>query len=117
MGLFVFERFISASGQELDWKIECDALTDDDWEAIAAKVGPKFSFDRVEGVPRGGLRFAEALEPYAIGFGLLIVDDVLTTGGSMTIQRNGRAADGLVLFSRGPLLGWIKPIFEVASWL
>lgn len=35
MDLFQKVDFISHSGKPLDWKLECDALTDKDWECIA----------------------------------------------------------------------------------
>ncbi len=36
MSLLRLGTFAAHSGQSLTWKIECDALTDDDWTAIAA---------------------------------------------------------------------------------
>ncbi len=74
----------SHSGLALRWKIDADVLTPTDWTAIASLVGPKLRFKAIHGIPRGGLAFAEALRPFAgAEGGLLIVDDVLTTGGSI----------------------------------
>ena len=119
MSLFNAQPFTSAAGLELLWKLECDELSPADWRNIAAIVAPHFHFSSVEGVPRGGLLFAEALEPYKTeGGGLLIVDDVLTTGRSMEVQRRGRVpASGLVLFARGPLPSWILSVLVVPEWL
>lgn len=122
--LFVDEPFRSHSGLDLAWKIDCDALTDADLATLAAQVHRKFShFHRVVGVPRGGLRFATALEPYADPkvYGVtLIVDDVLTTGASMEKMRDSLATDyviGVVIFARTPCPRWIRPIFTLAPWV
>lgn len=116
--LFVPGIFTSAAGLKLAWKIECDSLTHEDWETIASVTGPHLNFCRVEGVPTGGLLFAEALKPYTTGDeGLLIVDDVLTTGKSMEAQRDGRVAQGLVLFCRGIRPSWVFPVWSLSIWL
>lgn len=65
--LFRLGDFALASGSRSSWKIECDALTADDWRALAAmavEVLPPFA--RVVGVPRGGWPFMFALQPYAM---------------------------------------------------
>lgn len=110
MSLFQLGKFRSHSGVELDWKIECDALTDDDWAALAAIVARRLTFRRVVGIPRGGLKFAAALERHVSvdGMFVVIVDDVLTTGQSLEkMYERLRAEDadqpllGLVVFARG----------------
>ncbi len=113
MGLFQSVNFIGAGGLPLTWKIECDALTDDDWRCIAEVVGPKMDFGEVEGVPNGGMKLARYLEPYTTGQGLLIVDDVWTTGTSMEKHRAGRRAKGLVLFSRTAGPPGVTPIWSL----
>ena len=117
MTLFRDTPFISAAGLRLRWKIECDALTGKDWECIAEIVGPRLIFNEIEGVPTGGLPFAEALWPYATDPGLLIVDDIFTTGRSMELQRQGRHAEGVVLFARDTTPDWIRPVWTLAEWL
>jgi len=85
--LFKFGEFTSASGKRLAWKVDCDGLPDDDLKAIAALYGPPLNFRAAVGIPRGGLRLAEALQEYATGLPgdpLLIVDDVFTSGHSIT---------------------------------
>ncbi len=117
--LFVNKPFTSAAGLRLNWKVECDELTIEDWEAIAYMVGPCLNFQRVEGVPTGGLALAEALKPYEYseGEGLLIVDDVLTTGMSMERHRDGRDARGLVLFARTLCPSWVSSVWSLGTWL
>lgn len=115
MNLFQLGDFRSNSGRLLPWKIECDALSDRDIDALAfmlMEVLPYFS--EVEGVPTGGIRLAKALEAYrSTHGGLLIVDDVLTTGSSMERHRNGRDAYGAVLFARGKCPKWVLPLFRM----
>ena len=54
MNLFVKEDFISHAGNPLTWKIECDALSNDDWECIAHMIVESESrrFSKVMGIPR-----------------------------------------------------------------
>lgn len=73
----------------------------------------------VVGIPRGGLRFAAALRPYAVLHSdtVLIVDDVLTTGASMKEMRSlkesqGYHTIGLVIFARKQPPTWVEPIFR-----
>lgn len=123
MNLFQLGDFTLNSGAKSAWKLECDALTDEDWKALAAMVkhlvGP---FSSVEGVPRGGLKLAEHLLPHValIGSAMhLIVDDVLTTGGSMERLRAahkgpmGEGITGAVIFARGQCPFWIHPVFQM----
>jgi len=122
MNLFNIGRvFMLHSGQRSKYKIDCDALTSEDWSALANIVAARFGFSAVEGVPKGGLAFAGALRPLEratpVGYPLLIVDDVLTTGRSMEEQRNGRTAIGIVLFSRTmDFPRWIHPIFTMSGF-
>ena len=102
--LFKQGEFISHSGLMLADKIDCDALSNDDWNALADwfYVHIPSSFSKVVGVPTGGLKLAKALEPYAKeGAGVLICDDVLTTGKSMEEMRQKYpGAIGVVVFAR-----------------
>lgn len=120
MSLLQWGDFIGHSGDLLHFKIECDALTDADWEAAAHLVLERVPepFSEVEGVPRGGLKLARPLERYATRNGLhlpLIVDDVWTTGGSMEAHRAGRDAIGAVLFARNPVAAWVRPVFQLVA--
>ena len=62
MNLFIKEDFISHAGLPLTWKVECDALTEKDYEALAKIVSEKLTFCDVKGIPRGGIPFEKALK-------------------------------------------------------
>lgn len=116
MSLIKYEPFVSHSGINLDWKIECDALSDSSIESIAKIISRRFLFSDVYGIPRGGTRLANALAPYCANKNdqFLIVDDVYTTGRSMEEAKNSIKSDnvlGIVIFSRGALPQWIYSLF------
>ncbi len=115
--MFELGKFTLHSGETSEFKIDCDSLTDADIEAIAYVMHWALpQFGRVEGVPRGGLRLAKALEKYCRpGWTRwLFVDDVLTTGESMKVARGDRFnAVGAVIFARGECPHWIWPLFQM----
>lgn len=115
--LFVKKEFKMHSGGTAEYKIECDALTDEDLETLAFIISRKGAFSDVYGVPRGGVRLQKALEKYKQKDGVkLIVDDVLTTGASMeeAKQKKGWSdAVGIVIFARGSCPDWVKPLFHM----
>lgn len=126
--LFQLGSFMLNSGAKSFWKIDADALTVEDIECLARlaldRVPP---FGKVVGVPRGGLRLAAALEPYCRPHctRVLIVDDVLTSGGSMRRKQGEVAREyrctsdqiyGLVIFARAPIAqDWIRALFQLSS--
>ncbi len=113
MNLFQIGDFTLASGQKSKWKIECDALTDKDWEALALIASQiLLPFGKVEGVPTGGVKFAKALEKYVTKGKLLIAEDVITTGSSMEKFREGRDAKGIAVFSRENVPDWVSVLFR-----
>lgn len=121
MTLFRNGEFLSHSGKALNWKIECDALTDDDYDTIAKVIASKIKFSSVFGVPRGGTKLAHFLSDYISNEGpVLVVDDVLTTGRSMEEFRDKlnfighKEVLGIVLFSRGVCPDWIYPVFQLS---
>lgn len=122
MGLFQKIDFVGNSGLPLDWKIECDALELEDWETLAYLVSKRYKFGTVLGIPRGGITFASCLTKYIDESSntLLIVDDVLTTGGSMIKEYEKQMSNGVddivcvVAFSRGHNYPeFIYPLFQI----
>ena len=100
--LFKLGKFISHAGNELEWKIECDALSDADWDCLAKMISERTEFGSVYGIPRGGVKLQNALEKYKTPYPCpvrLVVDDVYTTGKSM---RDVMVAGdiGFVVFAR-----------------
>jgi len=120
MGLFEKKTFVMHSGDTGYYKIECDALTEEDIETIAFIISEKYTFGRVYGVPTGAVRIEKALEKYVTADSnvMLIVDDVLTTGASMKdakslFARAYRNIQGVVIFARTDCPDWIDPIFKM----
>ena len=123
--LFTKQDIILHSGDKSDFKIECDALSDESVECIAYKLSQKHKFSTVIGIPKGGIRLEKALQKYKTddNADLLIVDDVLTTGRSMEEERNKwvityesrhRNIIGAVIFSRSKSCPhWIYPLFTM----
>ena len=117
MSLFQWNSFTSHSGKRLQWKIDCDSLSDDDIRTIANIISSHFKFSEVVGIPRGGIRLAEILQnhvtpnnPYR-----LIVDDVLTTGDSMNAERRDENDIGIVIFARSTCPDWVFPVFQLMN--
>jgi len=123
VNLFQQKEFFMHSGEFTTFKIECDALTDEDIETVAYLISKKFNFNRVQGIAKGGTRLGIALQKYCIedSKNSLIVDDVLTTGSSMKDARysmwavypGGERVIGVVIFARGKCPDWITPIFQI----
>lgn len=118
VSLFRTGKFPLHSGGESDFKIDCDWLTDEDIEALAHKFGPALPpYSMVIGIPWGGIRLATELENYTNPQGgILIVDDVYTTGNSMEQEKNKIAPNyttsGIVIFARKAVPDWITAIFQ-----
>ena len=87
MDLFQKVDFISHAGIPMSWKIECDAISNDEWSALAKMIMEYQTepFRAAVGIPRGGVLLGYALNKYASGdpdHPYLIADDVYTTGTS-----------------------------------
>lgn len=122
MNLFQHGDFTLSGGDSSHFKIECEALTEADWDCLARLLAERLPpFGGVIGVPTGGLLLAEAMVEYTGYSGtLLIVDDVLTTGGSMERMRKVQSWQeiiGAVVFARKPPPLWITPLFTLTPKL
>lgn len=120
MPLFRNKPFVSHSKQLLSFNIECGALSDEDFDTLAAIIAKQFRFSGIQGTP-GGQRLAKALEKYvskARSLPVLIVSDVLATGKTMQELRYafGTHTIGVVIFARGECPEWIHPLFRLADW-
>ncbi len=117
--MFQLGDFTLHSGQESEWKIECDAAKDGDWETWAALISEMAgNFREVVGVPRGGIRLATVLEKYKVpgDFPVLVVDDVLTTGESiLRTLDNLEGAVGWVVFARGDCPPGVQALFQMPT--
>lgn len=128
LNLFQLGEIKLSSGQRSFFKIECEMLTDSDWECLARlaveRVPP---FGKVFGVPQGGIPFARALALYCRPHcpRVLIADDVYTTGES--IGRFAREMQGkhkfhiddtwgIVAFARDPINhDWVRAVFQMTA--
>lgn len=122
-GLFNAGDFRLSSGEASNFLIDCNALTDDDLAALAVMVRDWVGlFTHVEGVPEGGLRFAEQLQKFCKASDFerrLLVDDVWTTGRSMQeyAARPGAPVyhEFLVIFGRRPPPAPMRCLFLMAA--
>jgi len=126
MTIFQTGSFQLSGGQEANWKIECDSMSDGDWGTLARLIVGRFAFSGVTGVPRGGLKLAALLQPHVTAgcINHLIVDDVYTTGGSIRRARDelieqpdggARRYLGIVVFAREGINkadAWVHPMFQ-----
>lgn len=122
MSLFQLQNIKLHSGEWSPFKIECDVLTEADWECLGHLIASKINFSRVFGIPNGGLRLAAVLkrwETNSINGNTLIVDDVFTTGRSMEEKRfelmdaGYKDIIGAVVFARRSCPYWIKSVFQL----
>lgn len=113
MALFNSGWFELHSGDMSPFKIDCDVLTKEDWSAIAEMLSYSITFKSARGIPRGGLAFAEALQPFCTPDGAyeLLVDDIFTTGSSFEEHRKPHETC-VVLFARGFTPPYVLPMFQ-----
>ena len=124
MSLFQKVDFKSHSGLNLSWKIECDEISKKEWKCLAEMIMDyeKRPFRAALGIPRGGIILGTYLNEYStqnIEDPYLIVDDVLTTGGSMDDFVNSYFRNrkpnyfGWVVFARNKPQHWVKALFQM----
>ena len=120
--LFQMGEFISHAGLKLPWKIECDAISPEEWNALARMVidYQKESFSKAVGIPRGGIPFADALNEYGSGDPndpILIADDVYTTGTSFNQFISENYSNQKVIkwcvFARSPTQNNVNALFTM----
>ena len=124
MNLFQEIDFVGHSGDNLHWKIECDALSDSDWKCLAFMISehePR-PFQAAIGIPRGGVKLGIYLNEYSTQnpkHPYLICDDVLTTGRSMNEYKDKYFSKydcfGWVIWNRGKFenIDWVKSLFTM----
>ena len=124
MNIFQEVDFKSHSGLDLSWKIECDGVSKKEWKCLTEMIMDyeKRPFQSAIGIPRGGVVLGSYLNQYSTKNSddpILIVDDVLTTGGSMEEFRRKRAFRnptkyiGWVVFARGFPPQWCRALFQM----
>ena len=120
--LFKEIDFISHSGNELHWKIECEAIFPNEWKCIAKMImeHEMTPFQSAVGIPRGGVELGRWLNEFSTGNSqdpYLIVDDVLTTGESMEEYKEkyfkNKNVIGWVVFARNFPPTWVKTLFQM----
>tara|TARA_Y100000385_G_C13012491_1_gene602352 strand:+ start:837 stop:1223 length:387 start_codon:yes stop_codon:yes gene_type:complete len=123
INLFQSVDFVSHSGLNLTWKIECDAISDEEWKTLAKMIREYETSDwkTVVGIPRGGMKLANALDIYSTNNSkdpILIADDVYTTGRSFRDFSNNFPNDKLLkwcIFARNPIKGDEKTLFTMPT--
>ena len=119
--LFSVGDFTSHAGLPLKWKIECDAISPEQWSALATMIMDyqKEPFSKVLGIPRGGLSLQYALEQYVTegDHPWLVVDDVYTTGTSFREFKEANYKDEHIIqwvcFARKPTTNDVNALFTM----
>lgn len=120
--LFQSGKFKLHSGKISNFRIECESFKKHDWESLSILIANKYVFEKVIGIPRGGMQLAKLLKKFNTHHSnaILIVDDVLTTGNSMEEMKKevilnfpDREIIGVVVFSRDWCPNWVHSIFQM----
>ena len=122
MKLFQDGDFISHAGLPLSWKIECDAISEEEWRCLAKMIMEYQTapFSKAEGIPRGGVPLGNALNEYASGNPedpVLVADDVYTTGTSFQeycdVKYTGKNVYKWCVFARRPTRNGVRALFTM----
>jgi hypothetical protein len=122
--LFQKIDFISHAGLPLTWKLECDAISDNEWITLAHMIREyeDQNWQYAVGIPTGATKLGEILTRYGTGSvkdPVLIVDDVYTTGKSFIDFEAKHYADKKVIkwavFARKPTENGVKALFTMPS--
>ena len=123
MKLFQIGDFKSHAGLPLSWKIECDAITNDEWRCIARMIMEYQTqpFRYAVGIPRGGSPLGYALNAHATDNAdhpVLICDDVYTTGTSFKqfVEKGNYNEEEIikwVAFARKPTTDNVNALFTM----
>jgi len=77
MAIDLFQKidFKSHGGLDLSWKIEMDALSDNEWKCIAHMINDlSIPFQAAIGIPRGGVKLGQYLNEYSTQIYLTICE-------------------------------------------
>jgi hypothetical protein len=129
--LFSRGDFQLHSGARSDYKVDCDALSNEDIDTVAYLLNfwirrvHEWTFKTVIGIPSGGTRLEKAFEAYCTPedptAGILLVDDVGTTWKSMEEERLNilrrtnftTSVHGAVIFARTKPPIWIASLLRM----
>ena len=124
MDLFQDVDIIGHAGGKLTWKIECDALSTDEWRVLANLIlhYEKRPFRVAIGIPTGATELGNILNQYATGetqHTVLVVDDVYTTGTSFREFKEANYKDEHIIqwvcFARKPTSPDINALFTMPA--
>ena len=124
MDLFQEYDYVGHAGGKLTWKIECDAISDAEWEVLANLVlhYEKRPFRVAIGIPTGATKLGNILNKHSTGdrrHPVLVVDDVYTTGTSFREFKEQNYKDEhiiqWVIFARKPTTPDINAIFTMPA--
>ena len=124
MDLFQDVDVVGHAGGRLTWKIECDALSTEEWRVLGNLIlhYEKRPFRVAIGIPTGATELGNILNQYATGESqhpVLVVDDVYTTGTSFREFKEANYKDEHIIqwvcFARKPTSPDINALFTMPA--
>ena len=122
MSLFRAGIFKLFSGRSSDWAVNCDDLTDDDWDCIRNLILERHpNFSTVVGMTKNGKLLADLLNPFTTTGDVLLVDDVLNINLMQTqrlwyrtrMSYHSREVSGYVVFACMPCPSWVRALWQL----